>query len=515
MSKKALKNGKKCGTIKNVEKIYVTNYLVIYIVIMGGNYMKRTKIVCTIGPATANKEILKEMMKAGMNVGRFNFSHGSFEDQEKYFTPFVEAREELGLPVATLLDTQGPEIRTGVLVENPVILNINQEFTLVNEDIVGDSTRVSVTYKDLYKDVEPGTIILIDDGKIEIEVIRIEGKDVVCKVMNGGALGNRKSINVPGTHINLPALKDKDIRDLISGCEHDFDYIAASFIRCAEDVLAIRKVLDENGGDKIKIISKIESQEGIDNFDSILEVSDGIMVARGDMGVEIPMEQVPIVQKELIKKCNEAGKIVITATQMLESMTTNPRPTRAEVSDVANAIFDVTSAIMLSGESAMGKYPVVCVETMSKIAVATENEINYEKRLGLRSSDFEYDNYEFYLDRAVCVTAKKMDAKGIFAYTEAGDTPKTLAGFMPCCPIFAVTKNVKTFRQLALVNNVTPILVKEDLNIKDTIAKGIENAKNNGYVVSNDIVVVAGGDKVFENYKDTDMNRTMGGVVRV
>ena len=477
--------------------------------------MKRTKIVCTIGPATANKEILKRMMKAGMNVGRFNFSHGSFEDQEKYFTPVIEARKELGLPVATLLDTQGPEIRTGKLIENPVVLNAEEEFTLVNEEIVGDSTKVSVTYKDLYKDVKPGTTILIDDGKIEIEVIRIEGKDVVCKVMNGGELGNRKSINIPGTHINLPALKEKDINDLIEGCKHDFDYIAASFIRSADDVLAIRKVLKENGGENIKIISKIESQEGIDNFDSILEVSDGIMVARGDMGVEIPMEQVPIVQKELIKKCNKAGKIVITATQMLESMTSNPRPTRAEVSDVANAIFDITGAIMLSGESAMGKYPVVCVETMSKIAVATENDINYEKRLGLRNSDYEYENYEFYLDSAICATAKKMNAKCIFAYTEAGDTPRLLSSFMPCCPIIAVTKNEKTFRQLALVNNVTPILVTDTSNAQDTIVKGIEIAKQKGYITNGDTVAIAGGEKALVNYNSSDMNRTIGGVVRV
>ena len=476
--------------------------------------MKRTKIVCTIGPAVGNKEMLKRMMKAGMNVGRFNFSHGSFEDQEKYFKPFVEAREELGLPVAALLDTQGPEIRTGMLVENPVILNAEEEFTLVNEDIVGDTTKVSVTYKDLYKDVKIGTTILIDDGKIELEVLRIENKDVVCKIMNGGALGNKKSINIPGTHINLPALKEKDINDLIEGCKHDFDYIAASFIRSADDVLAIRKVLKENGGENIKIISKIESQEGIDNFDSILEVSDGIMVARGDMGVEIPMEQVPIVQKELIKKCNKAGKIVITATQMLESMTTNPRPTRAEVSDVANAIFDITGAIMLSGESAMGKYPVQCVETMSKIAIATENDINYEKRLGLRDTDFEYANYEFYLDRALCVTAKKMNAKGIFAYTEGGDTPKMLASFMPCCPIFAVTKNEQTYRQLALVNNVTPILVKEDLSAQDTIAKGIEIARQQGFVLKDDILAIAGGEKALYSAKSTDMNRTLGGVFK-
>ena len=478
--------------------------------------MKRTKIVCTIGPATADKEILKKMMLAGMNVGRFNFSHGSFEDQEKFFTPFVEAREELGLPVATLLDTQGPEIRTGKLVENPVVLKADEEFTLVNEEIIGDSSKVTVTYKELYNDVKPGTTILIDDGKIELEVIRIEGKDVVCKIMNGGELGNRKSINIPGTHINLPALKEKDIQDLIAGCKHDFDYIAASFIRCKEDVLAIRKVLDENGGNNIKIISKIESTEGIENFDSILEVTDGIMVARGDMGVEIPMEQVPVVQKEMIKKCNKAGKIVITATQMMESMTYNPRPTRAEVSDVANAVFDVTSAIMLSGESAMGKYPVECVEAMAKIAKAAESDINYEKRLGLRETDAEYDNYEFYLDRAICTTAKKLDAKGIFAFTEGGDTPKTIAGFMPCCPIYAVTKNIKTYRQLALVNNVVPVLVTEECKtVKEIVAKGVEKAQAKGYIKSGDVIAIAGGGTVLDGFETSDMNRTMGGIIRI
>lgn len=478
--------------------------------------MKRTKIVCTMGPAVADKEILKSMMLAGMNVGRFNFSHGSFEDQEKYFIPFLQAREELGLPVATLLDTQGPEIRTGVLVENPVVLKAEEEFVLVNEDIVGDSTKVSITYKDLYNDVKLGTTILIDDGKIELEVIRIEGKDVVCKVMNGGELGNRKSINVPGTHINLPALKEKDIQDLISGCKHDFDFIAASFIRCKEDVLAIRKVLDENGGKNIKIISKIESQEGINNFDSILEVTDGIMVARGDMGVEIPMEQVPVVQKEMIKKCNKSGKIVITATQMLESMTTNPRPTRAEVSDVANAVFDVTGAIMLSGESAVGKYPVQCVETMSKIAMAAESDINYNKRLGIRDLDCQYDNYEFYLDKAVCIAAKQLDAKAIFTYTESGDTPKALSGFMPCCPIYAVTKNEKTYRQLALVNNVFPIIIKDECeNIREILAKGIEKSKQQGNIVSGDVIAIAGGGTAIDGYESSDMNRTMGGIIKI
>lgn len=478
--------------------------------------MKRTKIVCTIGPATKDKEVLKEMMLAGMNVGRFNFSHGSFEDQEQYFTPFVQAREELGLPVATLLDTQGPEIRTGKLIENPVTLTAGEEFVLVNDEIIGDSNKVTVTYKELYKDVKPGTVILVDDGKIELDVIRIDGKDVVCKIINGGDLGNRKSINIPGTHINLPALKEKDIKDLIDGCKHDFDYIAASFIRSKEDVLAIRKVLDENGGENIKIISKIESTEGIENFDSILEVTDGVMVARGDMGVEIPMEQVPIVQKEIIKKCNKAGKIVITATQMLETMTYNPRPTRAEVSDVANAVFDVTSAIMLSGESAMGKYPVQCVETMSKIAMAAENDINYGKRVDKREVNAEYDNYEFYLDSAICSAARKLDAKGIFAYTEGGDTPKTLAGFMPGCPIYAVTQNEKTYRQLGLVNNVIPVLVKDECDsIKDIIGKGVQIAEEKEYIHSGDIVAISGGDVVLNGYENSDMNRTMGGIVRV
>ena len=477
--------------------------------------MKKTKIVCTIGPATADVEVLKKMILAGMNVARLNFSHGGYQDQERFIKAVKQAREEVNMPVALLLDTQGPEIRTGKLAEAPALLKAEEEFTLVNEDIIGDNTKVSVTYKDLYKDVKPGTTILIDDGKIEIEVDRIEGKNVVCKVMNGGELGNRKSINVPGTHINLPALKDKDIQDLKDGCKGDFDYIAASFIRSADDVLAIRKVLDENGGKDIKIISKIESQEGIDNFQSILEVSDGIMVARGDMGVEIPMEEVPIVQKRFIKECDRAGKMVITATQMLESMTTNPRATRAEVSDVANAVFDGTGAIMLSGESAMGKYPVQCVETMTKIATAVEASINYGRRFKRREYDLETKNYEFYLAHSICSTALQMNAKAIFAYTECGDTPKLLSSFLPCCPIYAVTSKEKTYKQLALAWDVTPILVKEDVPAKELIAKGIEVAKQAGYVASGDIVAIAGGESILPGNKDDVMNRTVGGVIRI
>lgn len=478
--------------------------------------MKRTKIVCTIGPATSGVEVLKQMIKAGMNVARINFSHGGYKDQEKYINAVKQARKEVGLPVALLLDTQGPEIRTGKLIESPVNLVAEDTFTLVNEDIEGDKTRTSVTYKDLYKDVKPGTTILIDDGKIELEVTSIQGKDVVCKIMNGGSLGSKKSINIPGTHINLPALKEKDITDLIDGCTSEFDYIAASFIRTADDVRAIRKVLNENGGKDIKIISKIESQEGIDNFDEILEVTDGVMVARGDLGVEIPMECVPIAQKNFIKKCNKAGKIVITATQMLESMTENPRPTRAEVSDVANAVYDVTSAIMLSGESAMGKYPVICVETMSKIAEAIEGDINYGKRIGKRECDVNetFVNYEFYLNYAICGTARQMNAKAIFAYTQGGDTPRIISSFMPNCPIFAVTGNEKTYRQLALVNNVTPILITTEADPKKMISLGIEEAKKANLLATGDVVAVAGGDTILA--KDNDkMNRTIGGVIRV
>ena len=478
--------------------------------------MKRTKIVCTIGPATSEVETLKEMIKAGMNVARINFSHGGYEDQKKYIDAVKQAREELGVPVALLLDTQGPEIRTGKLQESPVNLLEGEKFTLVNEEIIGDNTKTSITYKDLYKDVKPGTTILVDDGKIELQVIEIVEKDITCKIINGGNLGNKKSINIPGTHINLPALKQKDITDLIDGCKIDFDYIAASFIRCANDVREIRKVLKDNGGEHIKIISKIESQEGIDNFDEILEATDGIMVARGDLGVEIPMEQVPIAQKNFIKKCNKAGKIVITATQMLESMTENPRPTRAEVSDVANAVYDVTSAIMLSGETAMGKYPIICVETMSKIAEAIESDINYEKRVGRRECDINevFANYEFYLNYAICGTARKMNAKAIFAYTQGGDTPRIIASFMPTCPIFAVTNNEKTYRQLAIVNNVTPILIKTEVDAKKMISLGIKKVEETGIISEGDVIAIAGGDIILAKEND-EMNRTIGGVIRV
>lgn len=479
--------------------------------------MRKTKIVCTIGPATREVETLKKLILAGMNVARINFSHGNYEDQKVYIENVKKAREELNVPVALLLDTQGPEIRTGVLEQMPVKLKANDIFTLVNEDIIGNNEKVSVTYKDLYKDIEIGTQILIDDGKIELEVIEIKDKDVVCKVTNGGMLGNRKSINLPGTHVNLPSLKEKDIQDLKDGCMADFDFVAASFVRSAEDVKSIRKVLDENGGKNIQIISKIENQEGIDNLDEIIELSDGIMVARGDLGVEIPYYEVPIMQKKFIQKCNNAGKMVITATQMLDSMTENPNPTRAEISDVANAIFDVTGAIMLSGESAMGKYPVKCVETMNEIATAVEQNIKYWKRFTRREYDLSDLDYEFNLSHSVTSTAMEMKAKAIFAYTETGNTPRMVASFLPSCPIYALTSNEKSYRQLALSWNTTPILIKGKTKPNDIISAGIEEAKKREYVKEGDIVVIAGGASIVssKDMGEDAMNRTIGGVLKI
>ncbi len=479
--------------------------------------MRKTKIVCTIGPATKEVETLKKLILEGMNVARINFSHGSYESQKVYIENVKKAREELNMPVALLLDTQGPEIRTGVLEQMPVELKADDVFTLVNDDIVGNKERVSVTYKELYKDINVGTQILIDDGKIELEVIEIKDKDVVCKVTNGGFLGNRKSINLPGTHVNLPSLKEKDVQDLKDGCMADFDFIAASFVRNAQDVKLIRKVLDENGGKDIKIISKIENQEGIDNLDEIIEISDGIMVARGDLGVEIPYYEVPIMQKKFIQKCNNAGKMVITATQMLDSMTENPNPTRAEVSDVANAIFDVTGAIMLSGESAMGKYPVKCVETMNKIATAVEENIKYWKRYTRREHDLKDMNYEFNLSHSVTSTAMEMKAKAIFAYTQTGNTPRMVASFLPSCPIYAITNNEKTYRQLSLCWDTTPILIKDKTKPNDVISAGIEEAKKKGYVQEGDIVVIAGGASIVssKDLGEEAMNRTIGGVLKI
>ena len=475
---------------------------------------RKTKIICTLGPAVDEQKMMEGLIKAGMNVARFNFSHGDYEEQGARIETFKNARKAVGMPVAMLLDTKGREIRIGKFATGEAILKEGDTFTLLNDDIDGDNTKVSVTYKNLYNEVTPGTRILINDGLIEVIVEKIDGKDVVCRVQNGGRLTNKKSINIPNSKIQLPSMTDKDKSDILFGIKNGFDYIAASFIRRAEDVVNIKKVLKENGGEYIKVISKIENREGIDNFDAILEVSDGIMVARGDLGVEIPMEEVPIRQKEFIKKCNEAGKIVVTATQMLESMVNNPRPTRAEVSDVANAIYDQTSAIMLSAESAAGKYPIVCVQTMDKIAKSIENSIKYWKRFKNREFPILEKDYEFNLNYSTCMTAMNLDTKAIFAYTNTGRTAMNLAGFMPKCPIYAITPNEEVSKQLALVCNVNPILVEKKDSIDEMIEDGVEKAKKLGILEKGELIAIAGGASILAGQR-SDMNKTIGGILKV
>ena len=376
---------------------------------------------------------------------------------------------------------------------------------------------MSITYKNLPNEISIGTKILINDGLIECEVEEINNNDIICTILNGGKLTDRKSINIPDSKINLPSLTQKDIDDIKFGIQNGFDYIAASFIRKPEDVINIRNLLKESSAENIKIISKIENREGVDNFDEILKVSDGIMVARGDLGVEIPMEEVPILQKEFIRKCNEAGKIVITATQMLESMVNNPRPTRAEASDVANAIFDVTGAIMLSAETATGKYPIKCVETMDKIALTVEKHVKYWRKFSRRENDLTNFDYEFSLNHSVTTTAMEMEADAILAYTETGNTPKMLASYIPECPIFAITHNEKTYKQLALVWNTIPILIKDKENPNDIIKAGIEEIKEKKYLNPGDVIIIAGGASIVSNSDkiDDEVNKTIGGVLKI
>ncbi len=477
--------------------------------------LRKTKIVGTIGPASQSEEMLTKLVNAGLNVTRINFSHGGYEENGEKIETIKAVREKLNKPVALLLDTKGPEIRTGVLEtgNEKVTINEGQEFTFVNDDIIGNNERTSISYKELYKDVQVGSTLLVDDGAIEFEITKIDGKDIVCKALNTGRLGSRKTMNVPGVKLELPALTQKDVDDITEGIKRGFDYIAASFVRKEADVKALRDLLDSNGGERVKIISKIENQEGIDNFEEILAASDGIMVARGDMGVEIPMEQVPIVQKHFIKRCNEVGKPVITATQMLESMTQNPRPTRAEVSDVANAVYDITGAIMLSGECAMGKYPVECVEAMNKISTAIEGSINYGKRFDKKSTGkYVEKDLESAIAYSTCVTAKHIDADAIVAYTHKGDSIRKLAGLGAGCPIFAITDDEKTYHQLSVSFNVTPVLCKGETTIENTITKGIEKLKAEGILEAGDTVVLSGGAKILPTDGE---NKVIGGYVRI
>ena len=476
--------------------------------------LRKTKIVGTIGPASESEEMLRKLMNAGLNVTRINFSHGGYEENGEKIETIKKVRKELNRPVALLLDTKGPEIRTGVLESGneKVVIEEGQEFTFVNEDIIGNNTKTSISYKELYKDVKVGGTLLVDDGALEFEITEIKGKDIICKALNTGKLGSRKTMNVPNVKVDLPALTQKDIDDITEGIKRGFDYIAASFVRKASDVLALRELLDNNGGERVKIISKIENQEGIDNFEEILALSDGIMVARGDMGVEIPMEQVPIVQKRFIKRCNQVGKPVITATQMLESMTSNPRPTRAEVSDVANAVYDMTGAIMLSGECAMGKYPVECVQAMSRISKAIEADTNYWKRFNETATSHDFTDIEAHVAYTTCTTAQNMKAAGIVAYTHKGDSIRKLAGFGAGCPIFAITDDEKTFNQLAVSVNVVPVLIEGTNSIEEIVAKGIDKIKADELVEKDDILVISGGANRISNF---DNSKVFGGIVKI
>lgn len=453
--------------------------------------MRKTKIICTIGPASESEENLRKLMKAGMNVARFNFSHGSHEEHKAKFARVLKVSGELGVSVATLLDTKGPEIRLRDFAAGKVELKAGQEFILTTEEILGDETRASITYKNLKEDVKEGSRVLIDDGKIEMEVKKIEGEEIVCKVLNGGMVSNHKGINVPGVDLTMPYISDVDRADIMFGIQMGFDFIAASFVRNKEDVLAIREILDENKS-PIKIISKIESLQGIQNLEEILSVSDGIMVARGDMGVELPMEEVPIIQKKMIKMAVAAGKHVITATQMLESMIHNPRPTRAEANDVANAIYDGTTAIMLSGESAAGKYPVEAVETMARIAERTENAIDYDSRM-LRSTPRNLDDVTTAISYATCTTSMRLSAQAIITVTMSGFTAGMVSRYKPKCQIIACSVNPRVCRQMALMWGVTPILMSKEETTKELFDEAIHLAKKQGLVENGDTVVLTAG----------------------
>lgn len=457
--------------------------------------VRKTKIVCTIGPASQKADVLRKLMRTGMNVARLNFSHGDHAEQQEKVDIIKEIREEENLPIALLLDTKGPEIRTNDFVGGRVTLKEGAEIYIRHEEVLGSDKEFSVTYKGMHEDLIVGDNILIDDGLVELEVLAIEGKDLRCVVRNSGDVANHKSINLPDVDTNLPAMTEQDMNDIRFAVENDMDFIAASFVRRADDVMAIRHLLEKLGGQGIHIISKIENRQGVRNFDEILEVSDGIMVARGDLGVEIPAYEVPIVQKMMITKCYEKGKPCITATQMLDSMIRNPRPTRAEASDVANAILDGTSAIMLSGETANGRYPIEAVNMMAEIALYTEENHNYWE--DFRKSRFDLRNsVSNAVSHACCSASMDLKAKAIVAVTYSGRTARQLAGFRPACPIIATTVSRRATRQLNLAWGVTPFQVDEMRSTDELFATGLKVVAESGLARNGDLVVITGGTPV-------------------
>ena len=454
--------------------------------------MRKTKIVCTLGPATDDENVLRQLMLEGMSVARMNFSHGSHEEQKKRLDMVKKLRKELGLPVAALLDTKGPEIRIGDIEGGKVELKKGQTFVLTTEDIVGNAEIVSITYKQLYKDVKPGDSILIDDGLIGMEVQKIDGEEIVCQVKNGGFISNHKGVNVPGVELKMPFVSQKDYEDIVFAAEQDYDFIAASFTRTADDILEIRKILEEKGGQYIHIIAKIENMQGVENCEEILRVADGIMIARGDMGVEIPLEEVPVIQKKLIRMALKASKPVITATQMLDSMIKNPRPTRAETSDVANAIYQGTGAIMLSGETAAGAYPIEAVRTMARIAERTEKDIDYSREFKPRRLA-ERPDVTNAISHATCTTAMDLNAAAIVAVTKSGRTVGRIAKYRPSCPIIGCATHSRVCRQLSLMWGVIPVEMQEEETADDLFDHAVKLSEDKKLISRGDLVVITAG----------------------
>ena len=455
--------------------------------------MRKTKIICTLGPAVESEEVMRELALNGMDVARLNFSHGNHDYHLKLINTLKKVRDEIKKPIALMLDTKGPEIRLGCFENGGIELKANDRFILTTEECIGNQERVSVSYKNLPEALKPDDRILLDDGLIELKVTDVKGTEIVCRVMNDGVVKDKKSVNVPGVSLNMPYLSDNDVKDILFAIEHDFDYIAASFVRKADDVNDIREILEKHGGNDIQIIAKIENGEGVDNIDEILAVSDGIMVARGDMGVEIDYNELPRIQKMLIKKAMLCGKKSITATQMLDSMISKPRPTRAEISDVANAIYDGTSAIMLSGETSVGKYPIESVVAMAKIAESTESAIHYKKRFRQMQLEESTTDVTNAISHATCTTAHDLNAAAIITVTKTGSTARMISKYRPACPIIGGTPVEKVYRQLAMSWGVIPVLIEEKKNTDQLFEHVVDKAVETGIVKSGDLVVLTGG----------------------
>lgn len=455
--------------------------------------MRKTKIVCTIGPATDDENIMRELMLAGMNVARFNFSHGDYKTHEKRFRVIEKLRKELDLPIATLLDTKGPEIRLGKFVDSkPVEIFDGDIYTLTTEDVPCTNTVGSISFKKLPRDVSIGTRILINDGVIELIAEKVSATEITCRVIHGGILSDNKGINVPGVQLSMPYLSSQDMDDLEFGAKMGYDFIAASFVRSAADINYLRKFTQSLGWFDVRIIAKIENIDGVENIDEILEAADGIMVARGDMGVEIPFEQIPAIQKSIIKKGYNAGKQVITATQMLESMITHPRPTRAEITDVANAIYDGTSAIMLSGETAAGDFPVEAVKTMALIAETTENNINYKARFSARRTETNGNIVEA-IAHATVTTAHDLNARAIITVSLGGQTARLISKYRPDCPIISCTMSEVVCRQMNMSWGVIPYIIDEKKSTDELFAAAVEAAESHRLVEDGDLVAITAG----------------------